>query len=241
MIAILVLTNLALNLLITHINTSNQHFANNTVSVINNHGGGTGVILNSNPISSSVLTNKHVCQHIMYGGVVMDDGNTPYAILNFRMSNIHDLCQIWVSGDLHGHTNLAESAPRPYDTSVVVGHPLLLPTTITTGHFGQKVMITVSGGSAFPVEAQAVSNVISPGSSGSAVYNDKGELSGMVFAGSGMLSWGMIVPYEYVKLFLETELQGLDVQVITAPPIPVFDPLAGLGDIVTKKKVKPSL
>jgi hypothetical protein len=50
-----------------------------------------------------------------------------------------------------------------------------------------------------------VTATISPGSSGSAVYNSDMELSGVVFAGSGDLGYAWTVPYEYVRGFLLKE------------------------------------
>jgi hypothetical protein len=58
-------------------------------------------------------------------------------------------------------------------------------------------------------DARLVSNLIQPGSSGSGVFNHEGELSGVIFAGTGDFSYGFIVPYEYVANFLNTEIDTL--------------------------------
>jgi hypothetical protein len=54
-------------------------------------------------------------------------------------------------------------------------------------------------------EAQLVTATIQPGSSGSAVYNSRGEIAGLVFAGAGDLGYAIVVPYEFVANFLENE------------------------------------
>jgi hypothetical protein len=107
----------------------------------------------------------------------------------------------------------------------VAGHPALLPTMVTHGHFANHMQVQLivdkekctgeeEDQDAFfcsifgfkPIiadfEAQPITATIMAGSSGSGVFNDKGEVSGLVFAGSEGLSYGFIVPYAYVKDFL---------------------------------------
>jgi hypothetical protein len=55
------------------------------------------------------------------------------------------------------------------------------------------------------MDARVVSNLIQPGSSGSGVFNQQGELIGVVFAGASRdFSFGFIVPQEYVLDFVKT-------------------------------------
>jgi S1-C subfamily serine protease len=204
-----------------------SQFAKTAVMITNDAGnsGGTGVILYSRAGQSYVLTNKHVCQLIQIGGkVVTDDGNS-YPVENFRVYKKHDLCLIGVFKNLGVNVKVADKSPKIYSSSIVVGHPALLPTMITLGHFSQwrtiqliidmkecdgtetdeeSLMCAFAGGKPVVKEfqAQATSSLIMPGSSGSAVFNDKGELSGLIFAGSQGLSYGFLVPWEYVHDFL---------------------------------------
>jgi S1-C subfamily serine protease len=53
-----------------------------------------------------------------------------------------------------------------------------------------------------------VTGLIMPGSSGSAVFNKDGEISALIFAGAQGLSYGFVVPYEYVRDFVTTELKN---------------------------------
>ena len=186
--------------------------------------GGSGVILKSTAMSSLILTNKHVCQLIQVGGTVHTDQGS-YPVYSFRVYKKHDLCLIQVLTNLHEDTKLAEEAPASYTDATIAGHPALLPTMITRGHFanhmGIQLMVdtqecdgTEEGQDALmcaftgvkPVlqkyEAQPVTATIMAGSSGSGVFNSKGEVAGLVFAGSEGLSYGYIVPFEYVRDFL---------------------------------------
>lgn len=58
-------------------------------------------------------------------------------------------------------------------------------------------------------ETTPVSATIQPGSSGSAVYNNDGQVSSVIFAGRGDLAYGLSVPHEYVLEFLTTEHKNL--------------------------------
>jgi S1-C subfamily serine protease len=189
--------------------------------------GGSGVILHSSPTRSTILTNSHVCGVIENGGVVIREGQE-HAVVTFKHSSTHDLCLITVDGNFGVNTQVAEETPALYSQSIVVGHPRLLPTTVTRGHFSSRQIIEVMTGvrrcteedieadednallcfflGGIPVitryEAQLSTALISPGSSGSPVYNEDGEISGVVFAGSGNQSLAYIVPLEAVANFL---------------------------------------
>lgn len=204
-------------------------FAKATVSITLNDekSGGTGVILSSTANESIILTNKHVCQLIQVGGVVKTD-DTKIPIQSFKYFPDHDLCLVKVGSNLGVNTVVTDKAPDSFRSETVAGHPQLLPTIITRGHFSRIVDIGVMVGveactgketdqeammclfmGAKPIirkfAAQVVSSTILPGSSGSAVYNERGEISGLIFAGNGEgLSYGFVVPYSYIKNFLNT-------------------------------------
>lgn len=211
--------------------SNNSQYAKTAVMITSGSesSGGTGVILDSNPGLSHVLTNKHVCQLVQNGGKVITDSGKKYAVDGYRVYPKHDLCLIDVHADLKVNIRVATKPPEDYETSIVVGHPALLPTMITVGHFSQSRLINLMvdleecdgsetdedeilmcifmGGKPIlkTFQAQLSSSLIMPGSSGSAVYNSKGELSGLIFAGNQDLSFGYMVPWAYVNDFLKNK------------------------------------
>jgi hypothetical protein len=48
-----------------------------------------------------------------------------------------------------------------------------------------------------------------PGSSGSAVFNDRGEIAGLVFAGRGELGYAFSVPQAFIYSFVNDEASTL--------------------------------
>lgn len=208
---------------------NNKDFARTSVMVtlVNGKSGGSGVILSSSPSGSVILTNKHVINLIQNGGLVKTETGA-YPIASFKVYPKHDLGLILVQTDLGVNTRIATSAPAKYSSLSVAGHPALLPTAVTGGHFSSRMPIQMMvdmepcdgkeegqdvlycmfvGGKPIiqQFDAQFTTTTIMPGSSGSGVFNDKGELSGLVFAGPGDgLGYGFIVPFEYVKDFVTT-------------------------------------
>lgn len=219
--------------LATFLFSSSPNISANAVAITNleQNSGGTGVVLSSSDTESLILTNGHVCGVVEAGGVINHLGEI-HIVAAYKKSLQHDLCLIKVNDNLHGFTNLATSAPTPFSSKAIVsGHPSLFPTIITTGHFSGNrllpVLIGVEKCSGKPTddpitcellgltpvvrvyESTLVSATIMPGSSGSAVYNENNELSGLVFAGSGTFGYGWIVPYSAVSSFLRSEAATL--------------------------------
>lgn len=216
---------------------TDEELARVTVMVtrLDGRSGGSGVVLNSSKNGSDVLTNMHVCAVVKNGGKLTTDRQSAN-VTSYRISEVHDLCLIHTTTDLNVATRVATSAPLAYSSAAVTGHPNLLPSLITRGMFSQRVTIPIMYGvrectdkewdselglvclfmGGIPIikifEAGVISPTIMPGSSGSAVFNKDGEIAGLVFAGAGDLSYGFIVPQEYIKNFLNNELENLPVQ-----------------------------
>lgn len=211
-----------------------------TVRITNleQNSGGSGSIIVHSPTHSFVLTNAHVCEVVKNGGYVQTDSEQNYPVVSFRQSKEHDLCLIRVNSDLKVSADIAENPPERYSVSYTSGHPRLLPTIITKGHFSGKQLIRVLVGAKECTEedrrnpdtafvcaivgrlpliktysSQVTSNLIQPGSSGSAVFNAQGEVSSVIFAGSGELSFAFAVPYEHIVSFIAQEYRGLKDQI----------------------------
>lgn len=203
-------------------------------NVTGNHGG-SGVILDSNESESRILTNSHVCRVVEKGGMITGQAGT-FLVTSYKHSETHDICLITVAGNMHAKTKVATRAPRLYyEFATISGHPALMPNVITSGHFsGRKVIEVMTGvrqctkeDMLDPVkgvlcfltggipevkryESILVTATIMGGSSGSAVYNENRELSGLAFAGSGTIGYAWTVPFEAVKYFLDTEERKLE-------------------------------
>lgn len=212
----------------------------NSVEVTNMaaNSGGSGTVLLSSKSDSYVLTNSHVCNLVKNGGLVTGDQGQ-YLVNAYKESKLHDLCVIRVSGNLGYNTNIANKAPRLYyDSASIAGHPHLMPEVVTKGHFSGRSIIQVLIGTkkctaddlndpnkvalcmilgGLPLiksyDSVLVTATIMPGSSGSGVYNSKGELAGVVFAGQGDFGYAWTVPYDAMYNFLFREIGTIKWQI----------------------------
>lgn len=166
--------------------------------------GGSGVILHSDNTGSVIMTNKHVCALGDPTLLVDPPGHVKSTASVLKIDSEHDLCLVKVGVDYHISIQVSKKGAEPGDEAIIVGHPALLPTIVTHGHFSEHMPLPISkeDGSVVIEEAQVVSATIMPGSSGSPVFNHRGELSGIVFAGGGGLSYAFIVPVEFIWSFL---------------------------------------
>lgn len=204
-------------------------YASTSVMVINNEktSGGSGVILRSTPQESYILTNRHVCQVIQRGGTIRSL-KTEAKISGYKVYKKHDLCLVKVNKDLGISTVVATKDAPLFTEANASGHPQLLPHILSKGNFSERKEIEIVVGikkctgdekgeeilycifmGGKPVikkfQSQVISSLIMPGSSGSAVFNAKGEVTALVFAGSQGLSYGFIVPHEFLVDFLANQ------------------------------------
>lgn len=247
-----------------------------TVMIVRNdrRSGGTGVVLTSSAQESKVLTNAHVCGLLSQGGLVINPKQEKHTVTSYKVSKNHDLCLITVSADLHYNTKVSEVPPTITTPAKIAGHPSLLPMVVTRGHYSDTQIIQVFVGTRkceqkdledetiapfcsffgrLPIvrtyEAQLVTATIMPGSSGSAVYNDKGELTNLVFAGSGGIGYAFTVPHGFVSDFLNKEAPMLESN-LPAYELDIAqllgersrkDSLRSLGEICNDKDINPKL
>lgn len=207
--------------------TNPEEFSKTSVMItsLKQNTGGSGVILKSTQFESTVLTNKHVCRLIEQGGLVIHD-DQPIVIHHYKKYPYHDLCLVNVRRNLGVTTKISDMETKNFTKAFISGHPALLPHVLTSGNFSKHMVVQLVVGvqkctqrdpdpsclvfGAKPVlqsfDSQLVTGTILPGSSGSAVFNEKGEIAGIVFAGrSDGLSYAFIVPHSYIVDFLERE------------------------------------
>jgi len=208
-----------------------EDFAKTSAMIVmdGNMSGGSGVVLTSDKDGSIILTNMHVCEVIQAGGLVVNL-DTAYRIKQYKLYKKHDLCLIKIAENLNVSSIVAKEPVKKYSHVYVSGHPALLPHVLTEGYFGDyrtiPILVDIKecktdeqfkrhpieclffGG--IPVtrsfDAQLVTATIMPGSSGSGVFNEEGEIAGLIFAGSAQgLSYGFIVPLSYIQDFLTNQ------------------------------------
>jgi len=207
--------------------TTEEAFEIVTVKITNleENTGGTGVILNSYPSHSIILTNRHICNGILQGGYVHSVFGK-HLVKAVRLSTMHDLCLVLVIKNLKYSITVARTSDVN-DTISITGHPFLMPRQTIKGKITGYMIIKLMTGmrectkeemnnyplfclmnGGVPVysdfEATTTSAIIAPGNSGSPVFNEKGQLTAMVFAGvTNGLSFGFLVPLEYIRTELK--------------------------------------
>ena len=198
-------------------------FYDTSVRIYGDSSGGTGSIFRSYSNATHILTNKHICRIIEQNGEV-DYKGKQYKITHYKKFPTHDLCLVRIASNLGLSTKVSDDLAKTSSTVYVSGHPSLLPHIVTKGHMSDRMDIELVVGvkecadddTSFecawfggkPVvetfDSRVVSNLIKPGSSGSAVFNNKGEIVGVAFAGDGRdFSHGYIVPHIYLIYFVQ--------------------------------------
>lgn len=221
----------ALSMYATFKPVNTKDYADTSVMILNysESSGGSGVILRSNIVYSEVLTNKHVCKLVENGGIVRR-GDHRTLVAAIKKYPTHDLCLVKVYTNYGVNTKVIDTNLEAFDDAFISGHPSLFPHVLSKGNFSGNEIITLMVGARkckkedyegkyamyclffglIPeiqnFEATLVTGTILPGSSGSGVFNSKGEIAGLVFAGRGRdLSYAFVVPYQYIVDFLNIE------------------------------------
>lgn len=203
--------------------------------------GGSGVILRSDPSESTILTNRHVCKLVEHGGLVIQEDHKYLvagykesrqhdlceikvnADLHVNTKVAEEAPRKYSKAHISGHPALLPNTVTHgnfsgrMNVNVMVGMRKCtekdLDDAKEKGDLGKALMCLLAGG--LPqfetFDAQLVTATILPGSSGSAVFDDNGEIAGLVFAsGSRELAYAIIVPQEYVYSFTSAEAPQMD-------------------------------
>lgn len=192
--------------------------------------GGTGFHVRSPSGKTYILTNAHVCSIEKDGEVLVTDENEHSMIRKvIERSDFTDLCL--VEGVPGTKGLLLGSEPKIGEIVAVIGHPKLMPTTVSRGEIiGQQeidvidhVIESKDDKCDLPknrkdemdffffrlpvclihIQAYLSNVVILPGNSGSPVVNFYGHVVAVAFAGDSQSNWGFFVTLKDVKKFLK--------------------------------------
>ena len=199
--------------------------------VDNEHSGGTGFAVKTAKGKTVTVSNAHVCAVADNGKVAARWDNGRYTILDvLEVDEKHDLCLMsGLPGEIEGF-DLAWQDVDINDPIYVIGHPLLYPNTYSEGlvreRLGLFLTLIIAPKDREECESQKLeyreykslfgtvavcgqtfdsfgtSVRIMPGNSGSPVFNFKGEVVGVVFAGDTRTGDGSYVPLEYLERLL---------------------------------------
>ena len=195
----------------------------------NENSGGTGFAVKTEDGVRYTLSNAHVCEIGQKRGFMLaKKGNLSTRLRIIAISDNSDLCLLEALPGLEG-LELAEEVSM-FEGVYLVGHPLLMPISITAGWvrgrgvFGISYCNVMRNNTNFPriirpqendvddiinmfdscvkMRAAIITNNFSrPGNSGSAVLNDDGDVVGVLFAGDSE-GTSLMVPLSEVKTFL---------------------------------------
>jgi S1-C subfamily serine protease len=188
--------------------------------------GGTGFHIRTPKGAVYIMTNAHVCE-VQVNGIVTvtdEDGNSmPRRVV--EQSRYSDLCLV---EPMPGKSGLkVGKEPHIGEIVAVIGHPLLMPTTVSRGEIIGKEEVDVKlrsinessdkcnlpknrieigffGADCMLHITAYLSNVIIlPGNSGSPAVDFYGHVVAVAFAGSSYSHWGMLVTLKDINKFLE--------------------------------------
>lgn len=191
--------------------------------------GGTGFHVKSPSGAKYIMTNGHVCSDVGENGLLYikfkeDEQPTPRRII--EESPLTDLCL--VEAMPNGKPLFLDVAnPEPFNVLHAVGHPNLLPLTLTEGRaIGPKqsliplflgtdhcdspkhkkgevpLFMFMVPACFLNITSIATTIQIMGGSSGSPVLNQSGKVAGVAFAATSELGWALIIPITDVNKFL---------------------------------------
>lgn len=172
------------------------------VNVLANDGktsSGTGFLINSEGL---IVTNRHVLQNALYTNITFNNGVTSGEAISLAQDPKLDIALIKIEAQNLPHVTLAsDDNVLVGQTITVIGNPRRLQNTVTSGIISQ--LRRQQDGTLW----HQISAPISPSSSGSPVFNEKGEVICVAFAsvtGEGNQNLNFAIPVRYVRELAET-------------------------------------
>ncbi len=160
---------------------------------------GTGFVLTSEGL---LATNRHVCENALYINTTFPDGIVSDEAQVVATDNQVDLALLKIPAQNLPTVQLATSAyALAGQDIVVIGNPRRLQNTVSTGIISQ-VRRKANG-----ILWYQISAPLSPSSSGSPVFNMKGEVIAVAFAslaGENNQNLNFAIPVDYLYKLVET-------------------------------------
>ncbi len=162
---------------------------------------GSGFVLDEH----TIVTNHHVVASTGRLEVTLSDG-TDVTVTASKYGTNADFALITTEESLAYAVTLAEADAETGDSITVVGYPEGGVLQVSEGVVEGADFDTLDKASF----VQVTTAYAAPGSSGSAVYNEAGEVIGVLYAGSSATDETMIVPLSLLKAFLTTPAFQVD-------------------------------
>jgi S1-C subfamily serine protease len=169
-------------------------------------GGGSGFAISD----KEILTADHVCAATDYLNLVIrlviyhkgEEVVVPYDLMPVKRDKTKDLCILHTYHNPLKPVKIAIQAPQPGDKIFVFGAPGLVSLMTTEGYYGTEINIKVTTSEEVPY------NVISApafgGNSGGPIFNEDGEVVGVLTAGYTMYHHVSLTPtFKNIKEFLK--------------------------------------
>ena len=167
------------------------------INVLSNDGKtstGTGFIVDPKGL---IVTNRHVLEQSLYANITFNNGITSGEAITLAQDPLLDIALIKIEAKNLPHVTLSnDDNVLIGQTITVIGNPRRLQNTVTSGIISQ--LRKQKDGTVW----HQISAPISPSSSGSPVFNDKGEVVSVAFAsmtGEGNQNLNFAIPIRYVR------------------------------------------
>ncbi len=156
---------------------------------------GSGFVLDEH----TIVTNHHVVASTGRLEVALADG-TDITVTASKYATNADFALITTEESLSYAVTLAQADAETGDSITVVGYPEGGALSVSEGIVEGADFDTLDKASF----VQVTTAYAAPGSSGSAVYNEAGEVIGVLYAGSSETDETLIVPLSLLRAFLTT-------------------------------------